>query len=64
MSERPKAVREDLERAFGREKYPFGRKDFEQREDADTMHECPKRLAWAREHAAEKSLSHSEGEEK
>lgn len=59
-----RAVSIDLDAAFGGRMFPFGFYSFIKREDYETQHECPKRLAWAREHAAEKSLSHSEGEEK
>jgi hypothetical protein len=43
----------DLCDAFKRD-YPFGEGDYSRRGRAETMHKCPKRLAFARKHAAEK----------
>lgn len=41
----------DLLRAFDAY-YPFGESDYYRRQNASTMHECPKRLAWARANAS------------
>lgn len=42
----------DLESAFDDDSYPFGCGDFHRRYHDRTMHECPKRLAFARANAA------------
>lgn len=31
--------------------YPWGEDDFNERVDNDTIYECPRRLAWIKEHA-------------
>lgn len=42
----------ELEALF-EDDYPFGAEDYRARQSADTMHECPKRLAWVRERLIE-----------
>lgn len=46
-------VRADIFRMLGGETYPFGRLEYYRRDDENSQHECPKRLAWVREKLVE-----------
>lgn len=46
-------AKRELEVLFGGNKFPFGEEDFWRCDRQDTMHECPKRLAWVRERLIE-----------
>lgn len=39
---------QELRAIFGGEPYPFGYEDYDFRQLNNSMHECPKRLAWVR----------------